>query len=208
MKLTKLGHACVRLTRDGGTLVVDPGTFSEANAVDGADAVLITHEHFDHVSPEQLAGRKVDIYTGASVAAQLTDVTGTVHIVGEGDSFTAAGFDVVVYGRRHAVIHPDIPVIENTGFLIGGSVFHPGDSFTVPGVPVQTLLSPVYAPWLKISEAVDHMRAVNPARVFPIHDGLLNDAGHALVDRLMGGFAEHGGIEYRRTEPGETVNLG
>jgi L-ascorbate metabolism protein UlaG (beta-lactamase superfamily) len=50
MKLTKYTHACVRLEKNGGVLVIDPGTFSEtAEALDGARAVLVTHEHKDHI---------------------------------------------------------------------------------------------------------------------------------------------------------------
>ena len=51
-------------------------------------------------------------------------------------SSEAAGFDVHVYGRKHAEIHRDIPIIENTGFLVDGEVFHPGDALTVPEDPV------------------------------------------------------------------------
>ena len=54
MQLTKLGHACVRLEKDGGVLVIDPGAFSGDHALDGADAVLVTHEHFDHVVPDSM----------------------------------------------------------------------------------------------------------------------------------------------------------
>ncbi len=83
-----------------------------------------------------------------------------MHAVGHGDEFAAAGFDVAVYGRDHAVIHADIPVIANTGFLVDGEVFHPGDAFTVPDRRVPTLLLPVSAPWLKFAEAVDYLREV------------------------------------------------
>ena len=48
MRITKFTHSCVRLEGDG-VLVVDPGEFSERSALDGADAVLITHEHPDHL---------------------------------------------------------------------------------------------------------------------------------------------------------------
>ena len=54
MQLTKLTHACVRLAKDGAVLVIDPGAFGDASALDGADAVLVTHEHFDHVEPDTL----------------------------------------------------------------------------------------------------------------------------------------------------------
>ncbi len=78
----------------------------------------------------------------------------------------------------HAEIHPDIPRIANLGFLVNESVYHPGDSFDVPeGARVETLFVPVSAPWLKISESVDFVRAVAPRRAFALHDGIINDAG-------------------------------
>ena len=49
MHVTKYSHSCLRLEHDGAVLVVDPGGFSEPEALDGADAVLVTHEHPDHV---------------------------------------------------------------------------------------------------------------------------------------------------------------
>ncbi len=56
MKLTKHEHACVVLEKDGASVVIDPGSFSAdaAGIIAGADAILITHEHFDHVSPEAI----------------------------------------------------------------------------------------------------------------------------------------------------------
>ena len=53
MRLTKLGHSCVRLDKDGATVVIDPGTFTEAEAaLAGVAAVLVTHEHPDHLDAE------------------------------------------------------------------------------------------------------------------------------------------------------------
>ena len=40
MKLTKYGHACVRLEKNGRVLVVDPGSSPPSPVLDGADAVL------------------------------------------------------------------------------------------------------------------------------------------------------------------------
>ena len=55
MRMTKFTHACVRLDDGDRSLVLDPGEFSEcAEALDGASAVLITHEHFDHLNVEAL----------------------------------------------------------------------------------------------------------------------------------------------------------
>ena len=145
MKLTKLIHACVRLEKGDSVLVIDPGSFSEESALDGADAVLITHEHFDHLDPDRLRGAaqanpSLEIWTNESVAAQLTDVPAKVQVVRHGDAFDTAGFGVKVFGERHAPVHPDIPIIPNTGFLVDEEVFYPGDALTAPGVEVPTLL--------------------------------------------------------------------
>ncbi len=99
--------------------------------------------------------------------------------------FTAAGFDVHVYGTDHALVDRSIPIVPNTGFAVDGLVFHPGDSFTVPQDPVLTLLVPVTAPWLKFSELADYIRAVGPDRGYWIHDALLNDKGATLIGNLL-----------------------
>ncbi|HEX9462518.1 MAG TPA: MBL fold metallo-hydrolase, partial [Alphaproteobacteria bacterium] len=49
MRMTKLGHSCVRLERDGQQIVLDPGVWSGDDSAAGANALLITHEHADHL---------------------------------------------------------------------------------------------------------------------------------------------------------------
>ncbi|MET8975250.1 MBL fold metallo-hydrolase [Streptomyces sp. NPDC004539] len=211
MQLTKKSHACVRLEKDGRTLVLDPGVFSEADAAVGADAVLITHEHPDHFSEERLraaleANPETEIWTLRAVAEQLTAAfPGRVHTVGHGDTFTAAGFDVQVHGELHAVIHPDLPRITNVGYLIDdGRVFHPGDALTVPDHAVETLMLPVMAPWSKISEVIDYVREVKPTRAYDIHDALLTDLARPIYDNQIGAL---GGAEHGRLAPGESTSL-
>ncbi|MFJ9796879.1 MBL fold metallo-hydrolase [Streptomyces sp. NPDC101145] len=211
MKLTKKAHACVRLEKDGQTLVIDPGGFTEQDAALGADAILVTHEHPDHFDEAQLragmeANPAAEIWTLRSVAEQLSAAfPGRVHTVGDGDTFSAAGFDVEVHGELHAVIHPDIPRVTNIGFLIdGGAVFHPGDALTVPGRPVETLFLPVQAPWNKISEVIDYVREVKPQRAIDIHDALLTPLARPIYDRQIGAL---GGTDHRRLTPGAYTEL-
>ena len=153
MRITKYGHACVRIEQDGRVLVVDPGVWTEPEAVTGADAVLITHEHADHVDPEKVRG--LQVY--APAGAQLTDVQ--AERVEVGDVFTAAGFAVRALGGRHALIHGSQPDCVNVGYVVDDRVYHPGDSLHVPEQPVETLLVPVAAPWLKLHEAIDFVQA-------------------------------------------------
>ncbi|GAA3389194.1 MBL fold metallo-hydrolase [Streptomyces roseoviridis] len=210
MKLTKNTHACVRLEKDGRTLVIDPGMFTEEDAALGADVLLVTHEHPDHFDEGRLraaleANPAAEVWTLRSVAEQLAAAfPGRVHTVGHGDTFTAAGFEVQVHGELHAVIHPDIPRITNVGFLVDGSVFHPGDALTVPDRPVETLFLPVMAPWNKISEVIEYVREVKPVRAYDIHDALLTDLARPIYDRQIGALA---GTDHRRLAPGTSTEL-
>ena len=209
MRLTKYSHACVRLEGDG-VLVIDPGVFSEAEALDGVDAVLITHEHFDHLNVDALTDAlakrpAVRIFTHPDVVPKLGDLASVTTAVNSGDDFTAAGFGVRAYGGLHAVIHPDIPRVANLGYAIDGTVYHPGDSFDVPAdVRVDTLFVPVSAPWLKTAESVDFIRAVKPRRAYALHDALLNDLGAPIVERVINQLS---GAEYQRLSPGTVLNL-
>lgn len=212
MRLTKLGHACVRLDQDDQVLVIDPGVFTDPTATDGASAVLVTHEHADHFVEQRLraaaaADPALEIWTNRAVADQLTGLGDRVHAVGEGDTFTAAGFDVQVHGQLHAQIHPDIPRITNVGFLVGGTVFHPGDALTVPETPVDTLMLPAHAPWSTIGMLIDYVRAVRPRQVYGVHDGLLNDTGLGFVARLLGDGGPGTGAPYAKLAVGESVTL-
>jgi L-ascorbate metabolism protein UlaG (beta-lactamase superfamily) len=213
MRLTKLEHACVRLEKNGQVLVIDPGAFGDpAAALAGADAVLVTHEHFDHLDSDALRAAMsgnpgLELWTTGSVAGQFGDFGSRVHTAEPGAAFTAAGFDIHVYGRDHAQIHRDIPIIENTGFAVDGTVFHPGDALTVPEDPVAVLLLPVAAPWLKTSEMIDYVREVAPPRAIAIHDAILNANGLEITQRMMGIAVQPTGTDVSRLEPGSSVEL-
>jgi L-ascorbate metabolism protein UlaG (beta-lactamase superfamily) len=212
MRLTKLGHACVRFDKDGAVLVVDPGAFSDPQALAGANAVLITHEHFDHIEPERLraalaADPGLQLWSTAAVASQFADFGGQVHTAGHGEVFSAAGFDVHVYGSEHAVLHQDIPIVANIGFMLDGEVFHPGDALTVPEDPVPTLLLPVNAPWLKLSEMIDYARTVDPKRGITIHDALLGENGLRALDNWLPLATGAGGAVFTQIGDGNSVDL-
>jgi L-ascorbate metabolism protein UlaG (beta-lactamase superfamily) len=221
MLVTWMGHSCISVERDGFTLVVDPGALSVPTAAVGADALLITHEHLDHyditkIAPAIAARPGLPIYTNASVAALLEQSgagTGAkIHVIGDGAAFEAGGFDVHCHGELHAPIHPDVERVRNTGFLIDGRLFHPGDAFTEPGVPIDLLLLPLHGFYTKAGPEVDYVRQLKPARVAPVHDGTLNPIGQAGVDAF---YARHPsppqipgtGSPYQRVPVGQSIEL-
>jgi L-ascorbate metabolism protein UlaG (beta-lactamase superfamily) len=212
MELLKHGHACVVLRDGERRLVIDPGAFTDPAAMDGADAVLITHEHADHFEPQRIRAAldgdpALEVWTNKSVAAQLEGLGERVRVVGHGDAVTIAGFDVHVYGELHAEIHPEIPRIANVGFLVGGQVFHPGDALTVPDEPVATLLVPMHAPWSRTADVIDYVRAVDADQAFAVHDGLLNDTGLGVVAGLLGERGPGTPTPFSRLAPGDTAEL-
>ncbi len=211
MLLTKFGHACVRLEKNGVRLVIDPGIWAGPDVLAGASAVLVTHEHVDHFDEAAVraaldADAGLQLWASEAAAAQLAGYGSRVHAVHHGDAFTAAGFDVHAYGTDHARVDSAIPIVANTGFAVDDAVFHPGDAFTVPEDPIPVLLVPVSGPWLKFSDTADYLRAVQPQRGFWIHDALLNDKSASLWQNLLGlAPAADGPASY--LVPGTSVEL-
>jgi L-ascorbate metabolism protein UlaG (beta-lactamase superfamily) len=212
VRITKYTHSCLRIDSGDSVLVVDPGGFSERVALTGADAVLITHEHFDHLDVDALADALAGnpglrIFAHPEVLPKLTAFADVAVAVTPGEQFAAAGFAVTAFGGEHAVIHPDIPQVANLGYLIVGdddSVYHPGDSFTVPaGAVVDTLFVPLNAPWMRLAESIDFVRAVRPRRAYALHDALLTEAGAKISD---GHLERLSGTAYAHVPPGTTIN--
>ena len=211
MRIFKHGHACVRLETHGQVVVVDPGMFTAAEAVDGATAVLVTHEHPDHWTPQMLRSTDAPVFTIAAVAAQIreqaADVAERVTVVAPGQRLDV-GVPVEVVGEKHAVIHPELPHFDNSGYLLtvdGTTVFHPGDSLTVPPIAPDLLMLPVSAPWLKVSECIDYAREVGARRSLAIHDAVYSEAGLRIVDGHLNRFLAPREQEYVRLNAGDEL---
>ena len=212
MKLTKYEHSCLVITKGDATLVIDPGSFTTPlSDLNGVVAIVITHEHADHWTAEQL-NRILDrnpsarILAPAGVAAAAADYT--IETVKGGDTVEAEPFELRFFGEKHAVIHSSIPVVDNVGVLVDGSLYYAGDSYTVPeGVEVETLAVPIGAPWLKIGDAMDYVLEVKPRRSFPVHEAVLSQIGKTMTQARIEAATAQGGGEFFLLEAGESFDL-
>ncbi|MDF2826104.1 MAG: putative Zn-dependent hydrolase of beta-lactamase fold protein [Mycobacterium sp.] len=181
MELTHFGHSCLLASFPDTTVLFDPGTFSHGfEGITGLAAILITHQHPDHADPQRLpalveANPQAALYADPQTAAQLGGAWQAVNV---GDQLSIGALTVRGVGGRHAVIHPELPEIDNISYLVGDGehparLMHPGDALFVPDEPVDVLATPAAAPWMKISEAVDYLRAVAPTHAVPIHQGIV-----------------------------------
>ena len=181
-------------------LVIDPGIWSEPRALRGADAVLVTHEHVDHVDVLRLLGAGLPVF--APVGATIPGLT-TVPVRPD-EELEVAGFRVHAVGGRHAAVLEDQETCANLGYVVDGLLYHPGDALHVPATPVETLLVPLQASWLKTSEAVAFVRETAPSRAFGIHDGQINERALSSINGWIG---EHSRTAYAWLAPGSDVEL-
>lgn len=191
MRITKYDHACVLVEADGARILIDPGTFSPGfERLTDLTAVLITHQHLDHVDVERLGSllqrnRSAPVFSDPASAGMLSGSGIEATPVLAGDTFDA-GLPVTVHGADHGLLHADVPVVPNVGYLVNGRFYHPGDSWTIPDAEVDLLCVPTAAPWITFADAIDFMRAVRPRTAVPIHEALLakRDLYYALFERL------------------------
>ncbi len=211
MRITKYGHSCLLIEEGEARILIDPGRFSSGfENLAGLDAIFITQQHQDHLIPENISGLLAKnplakVYADEQSATILGQQGTTVQAVHESDQFEVAGVAVEVFGRDHAVLHPQIPVIRNVGYLVAGRLFHPGDSHTVPGKPVEILALPLVAPWSNIEQTIDYALELKPKLMVPIHDAITDMPG--IYEGLLESLVAPAGIKYRLLRAGESLEL-
>ena len=213
MQIVHYGHSCVLLTTDSARLLFDPGTFSSGfESARDLDAILITHQHFDH-----LDGDRLPALVEANPSAALVVDEDTVpeieklgltptSVARPGDTLTFGETGVAVVGGRHATIHPDVPMPTNAGYVVDhGAFYHPGDALFVPEQRIDVLGLPMGAPWLKTGETIDFLRAVGPRVAVPIHEALFAEFGMQVQRNWITRLAPD--PEFRVLPRGEATTL-
>lgn len=174
MKVTKFPQSCLLIENDGHKIVIDPGTqFLDQHSTDelkGVEAVLYTHQHSDHYNQsiaEALLAQDTAIYANGATAQLIG--TEKVTIVNDGDSFTAGGFEIIARELPHCLLPDGGEGPQNTGYIIGGVLFHPGDGKEIEDLRVDNLALPITGPDISILDAINFAKQVGAKVAIPIH---------------------------------------
>jgi L-ascorbate metabolism protein UlaG (beta-lactamase superfamily) len=196
MRITKFGHSCLLIEEGKARFLLDPGVYNPTPDVSDLDAILITHEHADHLSLSSLKkvlekNPSAEIITHEGVGSVLAEEKIPYRIISDRETITVNGVAITSYGVNHEVLHQDIPIIRNTGFLIAKRFFYPGDKLYQPEVPVEILALPITAPWTTIGSIINYATLLAPKIAMPVHDGMLrqdvlvNGPTRALPRKLL-----------------------
>ncbi|EBF6878303.1 MBL fold metallo-hydrolase, partial [Salmonella enterica subsp. enterica serovar Saintpaul] len=177
-RITHLGHACLLVEIADARILVDPGTFSRAAADQrDLDAVLVTHQHPDHLDVDRLpdllsANGGAQLVTDPDSADLLRGKGIEAQSVAGGDTVTVKDVTVTGVGEMHALIHDEVPRIHNTGLRLSAdgepTFFHPGDALDAEPGAVDVLAFPLSAPWSRSRDMTAFLRRLDAPHAIPV----------------------------------------
>ena len=215
MDITWLGHSALLVEAGRSRILIDPGAYSDDwHGLTGLTHVLVTHVHPDHVDvvnvPALLdANPDASVRADAAAAEALTKAGCDAEVLETGTEADLGGVSLRAVGGHHACIHEDFGLNSNVGLLLradGTTLYHPGDDISTVPDGVDVLALPISAPWSALKDTAQFLRAVRPARWFPIHDAILSATGRGLYVGRAGDLAPEGS-ELLTVERGTATTL-
>ncbi|MBI3648511.1 MAG: MBL fold metallo-hydrolase [Actinobacteria bacterium] len=180
-RFTWFRQSAMRWSGDGATVYIDPWGTREEDPP--ADLILITHAHFDHFQPEEIAR----LSTGSTKVVAPRDValelSGAVTAVGPGESHEVAGVrftTVPAYNVREERLEMHPRANRWVGYVLelgGATYYHAGDTDHAPeldDVRTDVAFLPIGGTFtMDASEAAGLARAIAPAVAVPMHFGFV-----------------------------------
>jgi L-ascorbate metabolism protein UlaG (beta-lactamase superfamily) len=210
LEITKAHHASVLVRSPGAQVLIDPGALGPPPSLESVDAILLTHDHADHADPDLLreaAAAGIDVWSPPDALDRLGLAGERVRAAHAGSRLTVGDLDVMVTGDRHAEVHPELDGPMNRAYVLDGRVLVTGDAHPAPPVPVDVLVTPVDAPWLRATDLIRYTRTVRPSLVVGVHDGLLNDDGLQVAHAVLESLTREGADAVVLPGSGDTVRV-
>lgn len=169
-----LGHASIKIT-GSKTIYVDPFQISGGEP---ADLILITHDHYDHCSPDDVKKIQAKHTVLIAPSSAAKELSGNVKTIKPGESFTVEGVEIqaVPSYNIQAPFHPKEKGYVGYVFKLDGTTYyHPGDTDFIPemkNIHADVAFLPVGGKYtMNAEEAANAANTIQPKLAIPIHWG-------------------------------------